>query len=125
MQVRGIKRAQLQIFVPCLSKFRAFIMQHPPKSYAVLEVSVEYKVFDFSKRALNLGTTILRKGFQLPSPLPFLRYPPINKNFCFYSPSSLHIHNRFIFRQLRMTLFFGRKKNFFFKCITQFCRRAK
>ena len=50
------KRAQLWIFAPYLSTFRALRMLHPPKLHMFLEVLVESKTFYFSKRALREGT---------------------------------------------------------------------
>ena len=54
--IKCSKRAQLWIFTPHFSKFRAFRMWHPPKWHWVLEFLAEKKAFHFLKRALRAGT---------------------------------------------------------------------
>ena len=50
------KRAQSWIFTPHRSKFRAIRTLNLSKRHVFLEVLVEKKEFDFSKRALRAGT---------------------------------------------------------------------
>ena len=50
------KRAQLWIFTPHSSKFRAFRTLHLPIRHVFLEFLVENKAYHFSKRALRAGT---------------------------------------------------------------------
>ena len=51
------KRAQLWIFTPYFSKFRAFRTLHSPKQHVFLEFLVKNNAFHFSKRALRASTT--------------------------------------------------------------------
>ena len=53
---KSSERAQLWIFNPHFSKFRAFRRLHPLKQHVFLEFLVEKKAFRFSKRALRAGT---------------------------------------------------------------------
>ena len=53
---KSSQRAQLWIFTPHSSKFRAFRTLHPPKRHVFLEFLVENKAYHFSKRALRAGT---------------------------------------------------------------------
>ena len=53
---KSSKRAQLWVFPPHFSKFRAFRILHPPKRHVFLEFLVEKKVFRFAKRALRAAT---------------------------------------------------------------------
>ena len=62
---KSIKRAQLWIFTPHFSKFRAFRMLHPPKWYVFLEFSVNNKAFHFSKRVLR-AVTACKKWLKKP-----------------------------------------------------------
>ena len=52
--IKSSKRAQLWIFTPHFSKFRAFRTLYPPKRHVFLEFLAEKKASDFSKRALRV-----------------------------------------------------------------------
>ena len=54
---KSSKRAELWIFNPDFSKFRALRTLHSPKRHVVFKFLVENKAFHFSKRALRAGTT--------------------------------------------------------------------
>ena len=53
---KSSKRAQLWIFTPHSSKFRAFRTQHSLKWHVFLEFLVENKAYHFSKNALRADT---------------------------------------------------------------------
>ena len=54
---KSSKRAQLLIFTPHSSKFKAFRTLHPPKRHVFLEFLVKNKAYHFSKRARYAGTS--------------------------------------------------------------------
>ena len=67
---KSSKRAQLWIFTPHFSKFRAFRTLHSPKQHVFLEFLVKNNAFHFSKRALREDTArnkLLKKPWH-PSP---------------------------------------------------------
>lgn len=43
------------MFTPDISKFRAFRLLYPPKSYEIFKVLAKNKEFYFTKRALRAG----------------------------------------------------------------------